>query len=338
MSKTDRLAFALEAGEITLPAAGDVLVLRAEPSAFLHALPASRLACEQSDRRLHDRLQAAGVPVEPRLEREAAALVVVNLTRSKAESRGNVARGFRMLAPGGVLLLNGNKTDGIDSIAREIGRVIPPAGACAKAHGRVVSFPCPEILPQQVSEWAAGAELLRNADGDWTRPGMFSPDGADPGSVLLASVFGPSIRGVVADLGAGWGYLARACLAASPEVARLDLFEAEQLALDAAQRNVTDSRAAFHWTDVTSLGRADGAYDVVFSNPPFHAGRAADPEVGAGFIAAAARLLKPSGRFLMVANRHLPYEARLEAAFRTWSPLMETREFKILQATTPRRA
>ncbi|WP_424932212.1 class I SAM-dependent methyltransferase [Amaricoccus macauensis] len=337
MPQTDRLAFALEAGEITLPESGPVAVLRAEPSDFLRAVPADRLHCEQSDRRLFDRLDAAGLPVEPQLEVSGAALAVVNLTRSKAESRGNAARALRMLAPGGLLLLNGNKTDGIDSISREIGRSIPASGSCSKAHGKVVSFPRPDELPDVVATWAAEIEVSQTPEGDWTRPGMFSPDGSDPGSQLLAEQFGTSLRGRVADLGAGWGYLSRACLAASPAIAQLDLFEAEMLALDAARRNVTDPRAEFHWTDVASLRKTTAPYDTVIANPPFHLGRAADPEVGAAFIAAAARILKPSGQFLMVANRHLPYEARLDAAFRHRDQIAESRDFKVLRATSPRR-
>ncbi len=337
MSQADRLAFALREGDLTLPAAGNIIVMRADVSDFLHRVPAARLRCEQSDRMAHDRLSAAGFPVEPRLEPIKTAMAVVNLTRSKPEARGNAARALQALEPGGLLVLNGNKTDGIDSLAREIGKVVAPFGSCSKAHGRLVSFPRPAILPDTVAKWAEDLMLARNAEGDWTAPGMFSPERADEGSRLLGGVLGPSLKGRVADLGAGWGYLSRACLAAAPDVSAIDLYEAEMLALDAARRNVTDNRAGFHWADATALGRSTPPYDAVISNPPFHLGRAADPEIGAAFIAAAARILKPSGRFLMVANRHLPYETRLDAAFRQWSQIAETRNFKVLQATGPRR-
>ena len=50
-------------------------------------------------------------------------------------------------------------------------------------------------------------------------------------------------------------------------------------------------------------------------NPPFHRGRAAEPEIGAGMIRAAAKALKPGGRLFMVANRQLPYETVLAAVF-----------------------
>ena len=118
---------------------------------------------------------------------------------------------------------------------------------------------------------------------------------------------------------------------------RSTCYEAELAALEAARTNVPDPRAGFHWTDVTGLGAGGEPYDAVIMNPPFHQGRAAEPDLGAGFIAAAARILKPHGRLVMVANRQLPYEAALDAAFRRWTRLEEAGGYKLLEAEGPRR-
>ena len=88
---------------------------------------------------------------------------------------------------------------------------------------------------------------------------------------------------------------------------RIDLIDAEHLALDAARANVTDPRASFHWLDLTREP-APATYDAIVCNPPFHTGRASTPALGQSMIEAAARALKPGGRFYMVANRGLPYE------------------------------
>ena len=55
------------------------------------------------------------------------------------------------------------------------------------------------------------------------------------------------------------------------------------------------------------------------------------------FIAAAARILKPGGRLLMVANRQLPYEAELTARFRKWERLHEDGIYKVVMAQGPKR-
>jgi len=72
-------------------------------------------------------------------------------------------------------------------------------------------------------------------------------------------------------------------------------------------------------------------------NPPFHAGRAADPALGRAFIAAAARMLAPSGQLWMVANRHLPYEATLRETFRNVADAGGDGAFKVFHATRPLR-
>ncbi len=95
---------------------------------------------------------------------------------------------------------------------------------------------------------------------------------------------------------------------------RLDLVEADHDALDCARRNLDDPRARFHWADATTW-TPETRPDAVVTNPPFHVGRAADPSLGRAFIAAAARILAPSGSLWLVANRHLPYEATLTDHF-----------------------
>ena len=167
---------------------------------------------------------------------------------------------------------------------------------------------------------------------------MFSPDHADPGSRRLAAAVAGRLSGRVADLGAGWGWLAGAVLAGAPAIAELDLHEGEALALDTARANVRDPRARFHWTDVARLGPGAPPCDAVIANPPFHQGRAAEPDLGAAFIAAAARILKPSGQLFLVANRQLPYEAVLAIAFREWEKLSEDGTYKVMHASRPRRA
>ena len=74
-------------------------------------------------------------------------------------------------------------------------------------------------------------------------------------------------------------------------------------------------------------------YDVIVSNPPFHQGRADQPALGVAFIEAAARALEPNGRFLMVANRHLPYETTLAARFSRVQTLTIRQGFKVFEAS-----
>lgn len=338
MTNRDRLALAVEGGALVLPE-GDVVVLRAEPTHFLD-LVTGRLFCEQAFRptfdALGDALSGPGRSVEPRLPDDTrAAAAVVNLGRNRAENLGNVARALRMLTEDGLLVIAGAKTDGVDALSRQVSREIPPDGSFVKSHGRVVWSTRPDVLPDVVEEWVEGALPRRNAEGFVTAPGMFSPDHADPGSLRLAEEVAGRLSGRVADLGAGWGWLAASALASNPGIVELDLYEADSLALDAARINVTDLRARFHWSDATTLTAGTARYDSVIANPPFHTSRAAEPDLGAAFIAAAARILKPSGTLYLVANRQLPYEGPLAAAFRQVERLEEGGMYKVIRAERP---
>ena len=112
------------------------------------------------------------------------------------------------------------------------------------------------------------------------------------------------------------------------------MFEAEHAALECARQNIEDTRAVFHWADATDL-QVSEKFDVVVSNPPFHTSRAADPDIGRAFIQASASILKPNGKFWLVANRHLPYEAALSASFAEVTEIAGDASFKVFCAAKP---
>jgi 16S rRNA (guanine1207-N2)-methyltransferase len=168
-----------------------------------------------------------------------------------------------------------------------------------------------------------------------SRPGVFAWDRIDPASQLLAEHLPADLRGRAADLGAGYGYLSDALLTRCPGIVSLDLYEAEARALELSRRNLADVAARlplrFFWQDVTS-GLSE-SYDVIITNPPFHAQQsAARPDIGRAFIAAAAAALVPGGRLWLVANRNLPYELELDANFGSVRIVAQQQGFKIIEA------
>ncbi len=309
-----RLATALEEG-LTLPAALDLFML-----------PTERVAIHHTFRPDRDAWAAAGLRVLDDPGPSAVALVCV--PRSKALARGLIAEAAR-LAP--LVLVDGQRTDGVDALWREVrARRDDAVEGLTQGHGRLFWF----AGGAGFEAWALPGPA-KGPDGLWTQAGVFSAEGADRGSLLLAEALPAKLPARMADFGAGIGVLSLAALSREG-VRSLDLIEAERLALDCARLNVTDGRARFLWEDLRAGAR--GPYDGILMNPPFHAGRAADPGVGRAFLEAAAKALTPSGRLWAVANRHLPYEAPLRELFREVEEIGGDGGFKLLQASHPLRA
>ncbi len=326
--RSTRLNLALETGALQLPETGSIVVYRPRSGDDMSSLPKDRVLIVQGFKPDHDHFAGQGyrVAVEGG-EGHAAALVC--LPRAKAEAHALLALAARSVLPGGPVIVDGQKTDGIDAIYKALRGLVPVSEALSKAHGKIFTFPA----AAQFDHWLPQPQAI---DGGFiTAPGVFSADGPDAGSVLLAQVLPAKLPSRVVDLGAGWGYLSRAILARDG-VKELHLVEAEASALECARRNITDPRAQFHWADATTW-QVPHLAGAVVCNPPFHTGRDADPALGVAFLKAAARMLAPDGTLWMVANRHLPYDLALNALFHQVEDLPGTSAFKLTRAAKPKR-
>ncbi len=323
-----RLSLALDAAHVALPEAGDIAVFGANGQS-LAGLPVERLKLVCDDVIAARAYAAQGYDVSTEAP-EAAVLSVVIVPRGRIEGRVMFARGAAVA--GGNLIVDGLKTDGIDSHFKELRKRGDCSAAFSKAHGKV--FAC-KIAPEAMADWAALGEGRENEAGFFTVPGVFSSEKVDEGSKLLAAALPASLGKQVADLGSGWGFLSRHILERE-SVEELHLVEASYAALSCAQKNVQDARAQFHWDDAMRW-EPKANFDSVVMNPPFHKGRKGMPELGQQFIENAARMLKGMGHLYMVANRHLPYEDSLRAHFKFVEEIGGNTRFKLLHAAKPSR-
>ena len=275
-------------------------------------------------------------------------LVLLLPPRQREQARAQLARALARLAPGGVLLACMPNKEGAKAGQDDLARLAGPLSVLTKNHCRVF-WTAPLDAPADAAlaaEWRQLDAPRLVADprlpggGFRSRPGVFAWNRIDPASLLLAEHLPDDLRGRIADLGAGWGYLSGQVLARCPGVAALDLYEADPRALQLARENLAAWRTAAGGTNVplefflhdvtTGLPRR---YDAIVSNPPFHAqGRDERPDIGRAFIAAAAAALKPGGRLWLVANRHLPYESVLDASFGSVRSVAQRDGFKVIEA------
>lgn len=309
-----------------------VLFLGAEPGFVLPDGFEAELFLVQGFRPAFLALLKQGWQVAPQASGAGYDLALVLCTRHRGENEARMADALARMAPGALLVVAGAKSDGIDSLRKRTGEKLVVRGHASKHHGTAFWLRRPEALPTVPPlldpSLSATAEFV-------ARPGMFSHAGADPGSRLLAAHLPGDLKGSVADFGAGWGYLAVEVARCCSRVAAIDLFEADFASLEAAGQNMArhapGKAAGFFWHDLLAEP-VERRYDAIVMNPPFHQGRAADPAIGQAMIAAAAKALGKGGRLLLVANRGLPYEAPLRAAFAAVEEIARDGSFKVLAA------
>ncbi|MFC5489850.1 class I SAM-dependent methyltransferase [Dokdonella soli] len=342
----DTLFLPLASGAIRLPDDRGALFLRARAGAWLHAWPRERFQCEQTFKPSADALMRAGVNLEPPGDAQRFPLVLALPPRQREEARALLARAARHSAQGGIVVASQLNNEGARSGEADLERLAGSIQSLSKHHCRVF-WTAPlggNVDWALVDEWSALDASRPIADGRFvSRPGLFAWDRIDMASALLAVHLPDTLAGRVADLGAGYGYLAAEVVRRCPRVTAVDLYEAEQRALEPAQSNLArvvrdsarDVALDFLWHDVTT--GLPHRYDAIVSNPPFHEGRADQPELGQAFIATAADALAPDGQLWLVANRHLPYEALLAARFVEVRPVVVQDGFKVIAAKGLRR-
>lgn len=324
-----RLSLAAASGVLPTSSDAIVLLIGAPSDLDISAFGAANITVLQEIMPAAAAWERRGATVLTTLPKTQFDAVYVTVPRAKEAARARISAA--MACSRGVVLVDGQKTDGIDSILKDMRKRAPVDGPIAKAHGKL--FWC--TASDSFADWAAKPKLV---DGRWhTAPGVFSADDVDAGSALLAAHLPDNLKGEVADLGAGWGYLSAHILGKCAHINHLHLIEAQHSAVECAQRNVADPRARFHWADAT-VWTPPAKLDAVVMNPPFHTGRAAEPDLGRAFISAAAQILKAGGELWMVANRHLPYERTLQENFAEWAEISGTSKFKLFHAKTGSRA
>jgi 16S rRNA (guanine1207-N2)-methyltransferase len=241
-----------------------------------------------------------------------------------------LAQALRVLRPGGSLLAFAPKDKGGSRLKKALERFGCTVGEDARRHHRFCRAVRP-AAPQELDEAiAAGAPRIVPALGVWSQPGVFSWDRLDPGSGRLIELL-PALSGRGADLGCGVGLLAVQVLA-SPEVTELVCVDIDRRATDCAAHNLDDVRARVVQADVRQLGEDLTGLDFAVMNPPFHDGGSEDRDLGVSFIRAAAGMLRKGGVCWLVANRHLPYEAPLAAAFAQVQVRADAGGYKIIGA------
>ena len=224
------------------------------------------------------------------------------------------------LKPGGRLYVVGAKDRGVLSMAKRMRSLFGNVETLAISKGhRVLCSRREHNLHVDV-----GAQCIA----------PFAGGQLDEGTRLLLEALEVHTTDVALDIGCGAGFAGMhiARLASKGHVTMVD---ASLAAVDAARRMVEQDGL----TNIEVLA-SDGIqavralrFDLVVTNPPFHLGGIQTTEIGSRFIREAAQVLRPRGRFYLVANRFLKYEPTLRACFKTVEEVAGNSRYKVLRAS-----
>jgi 23S rRNA (guanine1835-N2)-methyltransferase len=161
-------------------------------------------------------------------------------------------------------------------------------------------------------------------------PGVFSSGRIDPATQFLLdnlNVCGQEAD--ILDLASGNGVLALDCLRQNPS-ANLCLIDDSLLAIESSRINLAGSSARFVWDDSLSE-LPSGSFHLAVSNPPFHLEHENNIEVPLSLFAQVKRVLRPGGRFVLVANKHLNYGTHLSKLYNSVSVVANNDKFMVYQ-------
>ncbi|MEP6391104.1 MAG: class I SAM-dependent methyltransferase [Halioglobus sp.] len=167
-------------------------------------------------------------------------------------------------------------------------------------------------------------------------PNVFSADRLDGGSQLLLSTLAqikPAEE--VIDLACGNGVLGLAAIA-NGITGSLTFCDESAMAIESARRNVQHLPASgslnikyYHGDGLLGLTVRP---DLILCNPPFHLHHVVDEFAGQRLLRQCAKVLKPDGSLLLVANRHLKYAPLLRRHFTQVERLVEDNRFVVWRA------
>jgi len=298
------------------------------------ALQCRGMAVSRWNRRALDGLEATPWPAEGTFH-----LAALRLPRSKEELAMALHAAASVLFPGGTMLVYGAKDEGIGSAMTLLSSLFDESETLAVGgHCRVLMAIRKEDLGEvrgNLGSWRTVVDPNYAELGEaWVSyPGVFAHRRLDPGTRLLLDALPPLPPGAsVLDYGCGSGVVGGVA-AKRGEGLRLELLDVDALALYAARENVPGSNLLLS-DGLPAVG--GGAYDAILSNPPFHRGKEADPEMIRVLIRGASSLLAPRGMLVFVTQRRMPVERDMRERFRDVAIVAEDSAYRVWQGRIPR--
>ncbi|MCV6588854.1 MAG: methyltransferase [Marinobacterium sp.] len=299
--------------------------------------------------------------------------VIYRVSKEKPVVHHVINQAFRVLKPGGILELTGEKGEGIKSYIDKARKLFD--GQCEAEKADKNYWYAELTRPEHQGPALDDSEypLIRDAVKDEhfffsSKPGLFGWNKIDKGSAFLIEQLPAMLDGLPhdrseplrsLDLGCGYGYLslhlhrllssavvseALSSKTQPPETPPHKVLHHEIVATDnnaaaisCCQQNFQRYQLPGNVIAADCAKGITGVFELVICNPPFHTGFNVENSLTDRFLNATAQHLSHSGIACFVVNKHIPLERKATGYFSQVETCADNGHFKLVRMRYPHR-
>lgn len=269
-------------------------------------------------------------------------VVILQIPKGRLLARRWLVQSYNALASGGNLYIAGSNHAGIQSVIKDAQALFGTERILAYKKGNRIARLIKNTGDGSLPDWAQSPGIDPNTWVEYSiplsnhtfhihsLPGVFSFDHLDEGTRMLLNVTHVPPGAKVLDVGCGYGIIG--LVAAVQGASLVHMIDNNLLAIKSCHQNI----ALNHITNAEAIAGdllypiGSNTYDLILSNPPFHADHAVDYQIARAMIKQSFQALNPGGRMIIVANRFIRYDHLINEIFGNISILTESGKFHVL--------
>jgi 16S rRNA (guanine1207-N2)-methyltransferase len=285
--------------------------------------------------------QITGAELPPD-ENQLYDVAIIQMPKGRMLARRWLFQAYQSLKDSGRLYISGSNKSGVQSFIKDALDIFSNGQILGYKKGNRVSQHIKQPGNFTPPDWLYAPGIIT---GSWVEfsvpfldqnyqisslPGVFSFDHLDAGTKMLLDGIKIEPGSKVLDVGCGYGMIG--LFAATHGAAWVDFIDSDLLAVASCKQTLSNNRitnAAVYTGDLLDPV-VSNKYDLILSNPPFHAGQAVNYQIAEALIKQSYLVLNPSGCLTIVANRFIPYDRLINEIFANVSYLAETGRFYVL--------
>jgi 16S rRNA (guanine1207-N2)-methyltransferase len=268
--------------------------------------------------------------------------VIIQIPKGRQITRRWLIQAFHALKNGGKVFIAGANNAGIRSAIKDAQALFGNGRILSYKKGNRVAEFVKDTNVVTLPEWSASPGI---AQGTWVNfdiilnnhtfsihslPGIFSYDHLDEGTDMLLNAIRITPGEEILDVGCGYGIIG--IFAAVEGAGSVHLVDNNLLAIASSQETITLNHvrnAKVFTGDLLDPVRSQ-KYNLILSNPPFHAGFGVNYQIAQTMIKQSFQSLHPGGKLIIVSNRFIRYKDIIKDVFGNVSILKESEKYHIL--------